>query len=249
MTNFEYDKWDRLKKQTDYLGKETLHTYLPQTGGGLKKTTDYATGAKAETLYNAFGWAIKSGALSLDNQWVYKDFEYDVLGRKTRESEPYTSSASQWNTVGYDQYGRVTSQALFNGKTISRSYSNLTSTVNDGTKTVTTAVDALGNVVSVQDPGGTINYTHYANGAVKTADYGGNIVSTTIDGWGRKLSLSDPAAGNYTYSYNNYGELLTETSPKGTTTYGYDAYGKPTSKSMTQRLAKLKHKFHNLNRV
>ena len=91
VTNFEYDKWDRLKKETDYLGKETLHTYLPQTGGGLKKTTDYATGAKDETLYNAFGWLIKSGALSLDNQWVYKDFEYDVLGRKTRESEPYTS--------------------------------------------------------------------------------------------------------------------------------------------------------------
>ncbi len=233
VTTYEYDKWDRPIKEIDYLGKETVFGYTAQTGGGLKETTDYATGAKDETIYNAFGWVTKSGALSLDNQWVYKSFEYDAIGRLTRESEPYTGAASQWNTTGYDGYGRVVSQALFTGRTITTSYSNLTSTVNDGTKTVTTTVDALGNVVSVQDPGGTITYTHYANGAVKTADYGGNVVSTTIDGWGRKVSLNDPAAGNYTYSYNNYGKLLEETSPKGSTTYAYDAYGKPTSKAMT----------------
>ncbi|WP_246041043.1 RHS repeat-associated core domain-containing protein [Flavivirga rizhaonensis] len=233
VTTFEYDKWERPVKEIDYLGKETVFGYTPQTGGGMKETTDYATGAKEETIYNAFGWVTKSGSLSLDNQWVHTSFEYDVAGRLTRESEPYTGAASQWNTTGYDAYGRVVSQALFTGRVISTSYSNLTTTVNDGTKTVTTTVDALGNAVSVQDPGGTINYTHYANGAVKTADYDGNVVSTTIDGWGRKISLNDPAAGNYTYSYNNYGELLTETSPKGSTTYAYDAYGKPTSKTMT----------------
>lgn len=233
VTTFEYDKWDRPIKEIDYLGKETLYGYISQTGGGLKETIDYATGAKDETLYNAFGWVIKSGSLSLDNQWVYKSFEYDIAGRKTKESEPYTGSASQWNTFAYDGYGRIISQTFFNGKSISTSYSNLTTTVIAGSKTIITTLDALGNVVSLQDPGGTVNYTHYANGAIKTADYDGNVVSTTIDGWGRKISLNDPAAGNHTYSYNNYGELLTETSPKGTTTYVYDSYGKPTSKAMS----------------
>src|SRR5690606_14885017 len=78
VTGYEYDKWDRLVKGTDYLGKETLHGYVPLTGGGLKKTTDYPTGAKEETLYNAFGWVTRTGTLSLDNQWSYTSFEYDV---------------------------------------------------------------------------------------------------------------------------------------------------------------------------
>ncbi len=233
VTTYEYDKWDRIIKEIDYLGQETIYDYIAQTGGGIKETIDYATGAKDETTYNAFGWAVKSGSLSLDNQWIYKSFEYDVAGRMTRESEPYIGSASQWNTFAYDGYGRMISRILFNGKSISTSYSNLTTTVVDGAKTIITTLDALGNVVSLQDPGGTINYTHHANGAIKTADYDGNVVSTNIDGWGRKISSNDPAAGNYAYSYNNYGEVLTETSPKGSTTYTYDAFGKPTSKIMT----------------
>lgn len=232
-TTFTYDVWDRLTGEKNYLNKTTTHVYLPQTGGGMKVTTNYPEGAKEEVIYNAFGWKTRSGALSLNGHWVYKSFVYDVLGRKVKVSEPYTGGASQWNETLFDQYGRVIDQNLFNGKNIGITYNGLSSTINDGTKTVTTMMDALGNRVKVTDPGGTVNYTYYPNGVMKTANYDGHEVSVQIDGWGRKIKLTDPAAGTYTYEYDILGQLLKETTPKGATDYTYNSVGKMLTKKIT----------------
>lgn len=237
--NYEYDKWDRLTKEIDYLGKATTHTYTALSGGGLEHFTNFPRGADEKITYNAFGWVTKVETLSLNGQWTGISYVHDVSGRQIKQSEPYIGAASQWNQTYYDEYGRPTEQQLFTGKNISITYNGLSSTVNDGTKSVTTTLDALGNKVKVQDPGGTVNYTYYANGTMKTADYGGHIVNVTIDGWGRKTKLTDPSAGTYTYSYNSFGELLTETTPKGTTTYQYDAFGKPISKTVQGDLTNL----------
>ena len=61
---------------------------------------------------------------------------------------------------------------------------------------------------------------------MKTADYGGYIVQNEIDNWGRKSKTIDPSAGNYEYKYTGFGELKTETTPKGTTEFTYDNFGK-----------------------
>ena len=74
---------------------------------------------------------------------------------------------------------------------------------------------------------------------MKQANYGSHIVNTEIDGWGRKTKLNDPSAGEYTYTYTILGEILTEATPKGTTTYSYDAYGKLTNKSVQGDLTDL----------
>ncbi|WP_430967313.1 RHS repeat-associated core domain-containing protein [Spongiimicrobium sp. 2-473A-2-J] len=232
-TSFAYDKWDRISKATDYLSKETRHTYTVLGGGGLQHRVDHADGAKELTNYNAFGWVTRTGVLSLNNTWIYKDYEYDVSGRKKRVSEPHGGSPSQWTTFAFDAEGRLVTQQWYTGRTINTSYSGLSVTVNDGIKSTTTTMDALGNTVKIQNPGGTVNYTYFANGTMKTADHGGHVVTVGIDGWGRRTRLNDPSAGTYTYTYNSFGELLTETTPKGTTTYAYDAFGKPTSKTMT----------------
>jgi RHS repeat-associated protein len=234
-TSYVYDKWGRVTKETDYLSNDTDHTYTTLSGGGLQHSTDYPDGGKEKTIHNAFGWVAQTGTLSLNNQWVYTDYEYYLDGKIKRESEPHDSSPSQWNTYNYDVYGRPTTQTLYTGRTISYSYSNpgLSYTVDDGVKVVTTTLDALGNTVKVVDPGGTIDYTYFANGTMKTADYGGNVVTVGIDGWGRKVSLNDPSAGSYSYTYNNVGELLTETTPKGTTTYDYD---EPTGRLLTKEI-------------
>ncbi|MEK6154535.1 FG-GAP-like repeat-containing protein [Flavobacteriaceae bacterium 3-367] len=232
-TSFVYDKWNRISKATDYLSKETRHTYTVLGGGALQHRVDHADGAKELTNYNAFGWVTRTGVLSLNNTWIYKDHEYDVSGRKKRVSEPHSGSPSQWTTFAFDTEGRLVTQQWYTGRTINTSYSGLSVTVNDGVKSTTATMDALGNTVKVQDPGGTVNYTYFANGTMRTADHGGHVVTVGIDGWGRRTRLNDPSAGTYTYSYNSFGELLTETTPKGTTTYVYDAFGKPTSKTMT----------------
>ncbi len=239
-TSFLHDNWGRIWKETDYRGNETIRSYSPLSGGALKYTVDYPTGAKDETYYNAFGWTTRSGSLSLNNQWVYNDYEYYVSGRLRRESEPHNGSPGQWNTTVFDEYGRPISEQLYTGRNITISYSGLSSTVNDGVKTVTTTLDALGNVAKSQDPGGTIDYTYHASGQLKTADYGGHVVTVGVDGWGRKISLNDPSAGTYTYSYHDdFGDLWKEITPKGTTTYEYDDFGRIDSKTVVGDLTDL----------
>lgn len=234
-TTFEYDGWNRLSRKTDYLNNSTYITYTPVTGGGYKKLTNYAQGQDEEVTYNAFGLITKSKVLRLNNKWVQKSFEYDLLGRKKRESEPYfsTGGPSWWNSTTYDSFGRPVSLQSFTGKVTDISYNGLSVTINDGSKTVTTTKDVAGNTIRVQDDGGLINYTYFANGSMKTANYGDHIVSTNIDGWGRKIKLTDPSAGTYTYEYNILGELLVESTPKGETNYTYDSFGKVTSKNIT----------------
>jgi len=232
ITRYRYDSWQRLLGEKNYLGKEIKHAYDKENVSGigwcLTKYTDYPEGQDEKVYYNAFGWIIQSKKLSLNDNWIQKKFEFDALGRQTRESEPYFSDGTptQWNTVSYDAYGRIIYHSRFNGEIINTSYNGLSITVDDGTKTIITTKDALGNIVSLQDPGGTINYSYHGNGVMKSANYGSHVVSTTIDGWGRKASLTDPSAGTYTYEYNILGEILTETTPKGTTEYFYDNYGR-----------------------
>ena len=51
-------------------------------------------------------------------------------------------------------------------------------------------------------------------------------------GGAEKTKLTDPSAGVYQYTYNDFGETLTETTPKGVTTYTLDATGKVTQKDI-----------------
>ena len=167
-------------------------------------------------------------------QWVTTKYLYDKFDRISSQSEPYTGYyTTQWNTTEYDFYGRPIKLTEYTGKTTNITYSGLTTTVNDGTKTVITTKDAMGNVISVTDPGGTINYTYFGNGNLKTANSSGVVVSVEQDGWGRKTKLTDPSAGIFTYVYNGYGELTNETTPKGATNYTYSGVGNLTQSQVT----------------
>ena len=242
-TTYAYDGWGRLLSETNYLGKSSSYAYHATSIDGnwaLAKTTDFADGGQTSSYYNAFGWLVQSKALSLNDTYVYKSYEHDAIGRTLGESEPYfENDTKQWNTFAFDDVGRPITQTLYTGKVVNTTFNGLTVTVDDGTKTVSSTKNAVGNIVQMTDPGGTINYTYYANGSMKQANYGSHIVNTEIDGWGRKTKLNDPSAGEYTYTYTILGEILTEATPKGTTTYSYDAYGKLTNKSVQGDLTDL----------
>lgn len=230
VSTFTYDGWNRLVSEENYLNKITTFTCESISGGGIRKTSNYPQGTDEVNEYNALGWLIKAKVLGIGNKWILKSFEYDVAGRTIRESEPYFSSPSQWNSVTYDNYGREITRTSFNGLVANISYNGLETTVDDGTKTIKNTTDGIGNVVKIEDSGGTINYTYYGNGVMKSANYGSHVVSTEIDGWGRKSKLTDPSAGNYTYEYNSIGGLIKEITPKGSTTYTYDSFGKISTK-------------------
>jgi RHS repeat-associated protein len=232
-TNYTYDSWNRPLKVIDYLGNDVTKTYV-ESNNSYTITSTGNDGGGAIQIYDPLKRLTTSKGKDVLGQWVSTSYEYDKFDRPWKTSEPYTGSgASQWNEIEYDLYDRPTKLTEFTGKVTNISYSGLTTTVNDGTKTVITTKNAMGNVVSVTDPGGTINYTYFGNGNLKTANYGGVVVSMEQDGWGRKTKLTDPSAGIYTYTYNGFGELLSETNPKGSTNYTYSPVGKLIQKVIT----------------
>lgn len=230
-TTSTFDTWGRVTFNTDYLGKSILTYYAPFDLGGMSITVADEQGSYDITYFDAFG---KNRATTIktilgDNLSTFN--EYDVYGRLYRRSEP-GAWASQWNYLTYDEYGRSKQATSFTGKVTNISYNGLSTTVSDGTKTITTTKNAMGQVVSLQDPGGTINYSYFANGNMKTADYAGITQTVEQDGWGRKTKLTDLSAGVYEYQYDGWGQLTKEITPKGITENAWDATGRITQKKI-----------------
>lgn len=224
------DHWGKVFKSTDYLGKNTTTTYA-KTGNEYTTIKTGEDGSASILISDALSRPKKSGQKNIDGTWSYKTIEYDYLGRKFRESEPFASSPTLWTTFTYDDYSRLKTQTYPTGVISTLNYSNTTvsSTTDyaDGgsPKFASSTKNANGHVVSASDNGGIITYEYFADGNLKNSNYSGTIVSMEYDEWGRKKKLNDPSAGEYTYTYNAIGELLTETTPNGTTTNIYDNFG------------------------
>lgn len=231
-TSYDYDAWGRVIETKDYLNNKTNAGYGITYDGGMYLGKINDEGRSTATNVNALGQTTAVAALDVLGQGVNMAYEYDMYGRQVSRSEPGIGSYGQVNTTTYDDYGRVITINSFTGKTTNIAYDGLQTTVNDGTKSVVTTRDAMGNIKSVQDPGGTINYTYFGNGNLKSADYGGSAQVVEQDGWGRKTKLTEPSAGIYTYTYNQFGDPLSQTTPKGATNYTYLADGRLNTKDI-----------------
>ena len=232
-TTYNYDSWLKKTKTTDYLGKSITYVYSKNAEKSII-TSNGDDGSASQETYDDLGRKIISSIKDVNNNYSSVSYLYDIYDRNYKVSERYFgASPSQWNETKYDIYGRVIQNISFTGKNTSISYSGLTTSVNDGTKTKTTIKNALGNVVSMSDsPGGTITYTYFANANLKNSNYEGVVTTIEQNGWGRKTKLIDTSAGTYTYDYNLLGETTKETSPNGNTTYVLDAFGKVIEKTI-----------------
>ena len=244
----EYDNWGKLKTNTTTGASSTVQTqsftYIRDSSGYNVTTTSNTLGDFSRTFYDVFGREIKTTKRGFAaNTYISKSVEYDFLGRKIKESEPYfdssptssTANFSKANTITYDYLSRPEAQLLFTGKQISISYSGLTSATNDGTKSIITTNDANGNKIEQITNGEQLKFTYYANGNLKETIYGNHKITMKYDGWGRQIYMQDPSVSSiaYTSTYNNFGELLTETTPTGTTTIIYTPKGKVEKKTQS----------------
>lgn len=258
-TTYTYDDWGNAIAVAGPDGS-VEQTALAWGGTGLYTVSNTITG-KPDVIvhYDALGRELRSGTKRFDAQWQWTDREYDDKGRLHRVSLPFRGqSASYWNRYSYDLYNRPDTIALASGKLSTWSYSGTsTTTVKDGI-TSTSTTDASGNVISVTDAGGTITYTLRDDGQPSKVTAPGNVQTrVAYDDFGRKVQLTDPSAGTYTYSYqwNADGSSdFTQTNPNGSvttccdrfgrttlvqrsgdynTTYTYDSYGRLTSEQST----------------
>lgn len=240
VSDYTFDNWGKLTKSkttgASTTPLETTITYVKLSDGGYTTTSQNTVGdqAKSITQYDVLGRAIISTTKGFAlNSTISKQVVYDGLGRKQKESEPYFAAPSKWTSYEYDYLQRPTKVTTSTGRIQTLSYAGLTTTSNDDVKTTTATVDALGNKTQTTDEGGTINFTYYANGQLKESNYEGHKVSISIDGWGNKIAMNDPNAGNYTYAYDAFGQIIKETTPKGSTDTSYDNFGRLLKKKIS----------------
>ncbi|ROI01534.1 hypothetical protein EGI16_16680 [Chryseobacterium sp. G0240] len=253
-TTITYNDWGQILTQTDPLGNTSINTYdkwgkvltaktslggiinyqyiMDDYGnatviqydpnGNISKKTTNKLGQEFKIVTKAFG----------QGQFIAKDIQYDILGRKVVETEPYFEgqSPTQWNTIEYDDsvFPAKTTATSFNGKKVISTVSGLTTTIKEDNgygRTTTKTLDALGNVASTSDKGGVINFTYNAAGKQIKAQYAENVVTTQYDDWGRKTEFNDPSNGIYKYEYNGFGQTKKIISPKGTKEYTYNNVG------------------------
>ncbi|MET3037582.1 RHS repeat-associated core domain-containing protein [Chryseobacterium sp. NRRL B-14859] len=229
-----YDNWGKILTMTSSLSGVTTYTYDKLSLGlGIRVKETAPDGNEKMTYTNAIGQNYKSTTKAFgQGKYVTKDIGYDALGRKIFETQPYFEgqSPTQINTMTYDDnfFPAKVTAVSFNGKESLTSVSGFTTTVkevNGYGRTVSKTTDAIGNVVSSTDKGGTVQFKYNAADEQIAAAYDTNKVVTKYDVWGRRSEFTDPSNGTYKYEYNGFGQILKITSPKGTKQYVYNTLG------------------------
>jgi RHS repeat-associated protein len=167
----------------------------------------YSSGGSVGYTYDALGRTLTMTDAHGTTSWTY-----DHLGRVTEVDQPGRSAV----TYTYDDLGNRTS-VTSGGKTVAYTYTP--------TNALASATDWASRTTS---------YTYDDAGRPATVGYPNTIAAAyTIDPAGRVTNLAYSKGGNalaaFGYTFNGEGQRLTETSPDGTTTYGYDNLGRLTS--------------------
>ncbi|MFY1045060.1 FG-GAP-like repeat-containing protein [Chryseobacterium sp. GP-SGM7] len=229
-----YDNWGKLLSSISSIGGTILYTYEKLVSNGGKKTSQFTQDGDVKITYtNILGQNYKNSSKGFaQGTYVSNETQYDILGRKWKESEPFFEgqNASQWNIIEYNDttYPAKVTATSFTGKRIETSVTGTVTTVNELTgygRTNTKIIDALGNVVETTDKGGSISFSYNASQQQIEAKYENNTVVTTYNEWGRKSSFHDPSNGLYEYEYTGFGIIKKETSPKGFKEYNYSSNG------------------------
>lgn len=257
-TTNTYDSYGRLSTRADYLGNTLTYTYdnmgreatVSSTDGNqttttiawespasAPKTARFSVlktgndGSQTKSWFDKLGREIRSDVKGFDGTWIYADTRYNIKGQVDSISEPYYTGPL-WNRYQYDNYGRKTSLNRPSGRNTTWSYNNNVITETTTGRSYHKTYSSDGTVSSTEDPGGTINYTYYPDGKVKTITAPGTIISRMeYDIAGNQTKLIDPSAGTINYTYNGFGELLTQQNARlQTTTNTYYADGRISKK-------------------
>lgn len=245
-----YDGWGKLLKSKTNLEGTTTYQYIRDANSNITLIQYHSNGNITKKYTNRLGQDYKVVTKGFgQNTYVAKYSVYDKLGRKSRETEPYFDQNTeelpidiQWNVNTYDDsvyptkvtttgLAKIDGQGLvtsFIGKKMESYISGNTTTVKEvnGYGRITTkTTDALGNVVTSTDKGGSITFSYNAAGDQVKVQYGGNIVTTKYDTWGRRSEFYDPSNGLYKYEYNGFGQPKKIISPKGTKEFIYNTLG------------------------
>ncbi|PIV26856.1 MAG: hypothetical protein COS37_04250, partial [Anaerolineae bacterium CG03_land_8_20_14_0_80_58_20] len=160
---------------------------------------------------------------------------FNAYGQPVTQTTPHTSAEAFFNTTtAYEALGRPDLVTAPDGTQTDYSYYGLETWVKDAKNhTTKTLTDVWGRAKLVTPPTGpVVSFTYDAFGNLLTATRGGAIMTLTYDRAGRKLTMSDPDMGNWSYVYDALGNMTRQTDARAcATNLAYDALNRPTGKT------------------
>ncbi|WP_370978859.1 RHS repeat-associated core domain-containing protein [Agaribacterium sp. ZY112] len=209
-----------------------------------------ASGARSRKCFDALGRVITSAK---NNYSVVRSTvvtRYDKQGRAYKVSEPFRSGFNDekyWTeTTDYDAFGRPLhvelpysdvgedGGELGVAATVSTVYSGFTTTyINPLGQRREERKNGLGDLVWVRDEdGSTVSYEYLASGKLHKIKHPDSSIETIIfyDEFGNKTSMSDPDTGDWSYTYNTFGDLICQVDAEGQVLRNtYDILGRKTA--------------------
>lgn len=244
---FSYDGFGRATAVTDNTGLQKTTVIVSPQQGSTDDTrytvTEFnnVTNKNIWKYYDRLGRLLRTARFDFNGDVLFEDVNYNIIGQTISSSLPYKELGGTpvYTSTTYDNFGRQSQINAPNGTTLI-SYNlvpNSSATDNLARYTVTktgtdgvpraTMNDAAGKKIQASDPGGNLDYTYHSSGKLLTTVLNGSMVTSSVyNGAGREVEKYDLNYGTHQYTYDNYGQLKTETDPKSNQyVMDYDALG------------------------
>ena len=194
-----YDGLNRLISETNPVGEQKTYSY--DGVGNISK----ATLPSSLEIINTYDVHRRLVSIS-DSVGSIASFNYDNTGRRLAR----TDSLGNTSNFEYDAAGRQISTARPGGGKVLYSY------------------NSMGGISMKTEPNGnTVSFMYDAFGRTVSMSESGRTFGAEYDAKGRKISFTDANGNKTTYSYDQNGDLLTETFSDGTSEQNsYDAEGR-----------------------
>ncbi len=212
------------------------------------------------TYHDRLGRVIRTIKEGFNDQDAITDTVYNKLGQVVAASLPYVSGHTPlWTKTTYDHFGRVSKITAPNGTETTTTYAGRATAVtvkaiDREEQTNVTLVDAKGRTVKVwnADNAPATNSLDTSTGSSQAAsieyklDGFGRMRETilkdqtqrifaTYDALGRQTTLDDPDKGQWHYTNNALGQVVSQTDAKGNvTTSTFDRLGRPLTRTTTE---------------
>jgi len=259
-TYHEYDKIGREIRRTDRYGTSTAaatetHYYIPPDDAflaALVTQTHPATGADAWVYSDILGRTILTKTRALTGGWSDVLTQYSHQHGVWRVSKPYFDTdpgPALWRTTNIDVLGRPyqtiedlgvvdpasgpvtkTETTTYQG---SSTLTTMTTTLNGDSRSRQETKNALGKVAVVTDDSmKSITYSYDPDGNLTGVSGPGVSMVASYDSQGRKRVTSDLDVGYWTYTYDGFGQLVSQKDAKQQiTTMTYDEVGRVLTKT------------------
>ncbi len=187
-------------------------------------TTANNLGAASSTYFNKAGEVTSTRGLSLTGKVVNKQYSYFEDGATQWETLPYFTGGDVNKTqlIERDARLRPTQTQTPAGHDEFLAYNGfITTTTNSKQQVKILEKDALGQAIRSEDHlGSEVKFYYNADGQmISTLDVSGNTeITTEYDLLGRRTGISDPDKGDWSYTYNVLGKMITQTNANGQTT-------------------------------